>query len=535
MGSAQSVPGKLFAAVRNSDHSQVQLLLQQVRRSSTPDVQRHAVFTWADPTTGMTCLMLAASRNAVEIMHLLLSEGADPHVMSSKTRGTALHEAVANKHESAVELLLQHRADPFLENAKGETPMDLAVVSGDFRLVRRLERCALFSGMVNQKVLQLRGFATANKDRWAVVMPRFLPPKSGQAVGVVRMMLWVYRDACGIEPRIKAWLDGASAFLVGPEDGVVRLHQNHEQPKNASTKYDRGWLLFFRPAAAAASPAGAREVFARFIDCCNRPIDYLAASNAAAAGSVGMQQQQQQQLPSQSLQQQPWGASVSAASGSPLWSPGTQHVAAYPTIPYTSNTGGFLVTPAALQGRPLQLRPADMPPSPGPFAPSPTLLAGAGGRNPLTPSAGDAGQRQQEFDPLVARPGESDAAFAQRLARMYGGFSASLDAHAPASGGSGSGAPELRPPSPERPVQVAQAAAATEALYPSAPPAATAGDDVSDEENMCIICLTNPRQIGFLHGSSVHRCVCKECAELVSTGGPCPLCRAPITAILNVY
>ena len=110
-------------------------------------------------------------------------------------------------------------------------------------------------------------------------------------------------------PRLsgqQVWLDGATAFKVGPEDGIVvrmdvhgvatarlgmatvddgcaghlaclpvqlpaktalvpphsnvpsppsppqRLHPNHEQPKHASTKYDRGWLLFFRPAAAAA-------------------------------------------------------------------------------------------------------------------------------------------------------------------------------------------------------------------------------------------------------------------------------------------
>jgi hypothetical protein len=52
---------------------------------------------------------------------------------------------------------------------------------------------------------------------------------------------------------------------------------------------------------------------------------------------------------------------------------------------------------------------------------------------------------------------------------------------------------------------------------------------------MCIICLTNKRQVGFLHGSSVHLCVCKECSGLVSVGGPCPLCRATIAAVLAVY
>ncbi|KAI8471288.1 MAG: hypothetical protein J3K34DRAFT_417699 [Monoraphidium minutum] len=56
-----------------------------------------------------------------------------------------------------------------------------------------------------------------------------------------------------------------------------------------------------------------------------------------------------------------------------------------------------------------------------------------------------------------------------------------------------------------------------------------------DEDELCIICLAAARQVGFLHGSSVHRCVCRDCAALVSVGEPCPLCRAPITAVLNVY
>ena len=54
-----------------------------------------------------------------------------------------------------------------------------------------------------RQVLALRGFASTSKDRWAIVMPRFSPPAAGSTVGTVRMVLWVFRDAAGVEPRTK--------------------------------------------------------------------------------------------------------------------------------------------------------------------------------------------------------------------------------------------------------------------------------------------------------------------------------------------
>lgn len=60
------------------------------------------------------------------------------------------------------------------------------------------------------------------QDRWVVVMPRFLPPSPGQGVGVVRVVLWVYRCGAGwrhcrslaaLRPRCysrEAWLVAAT-------------------------------------------------------------------------------------------------------------------------------------------------------------------------------------------------------------------------------------------------------------------------------------------------------------------------------------
>lgn len=369
-----------------------------------------------------------------------------------------------------------------------------------------------------------------------------------------------------------------------------RLHPNHEQPKNASTRYDSGWLLFFRPATTANSPAAAREAFNKFIDCCNRPLDYLAVLNAAAASSPIRAQPEQRPQPMHPLQRpQPmyppvpstWSGALSqpttrppvAAAAVPMAPPtAPSGVAQYPTIALHQPTSDVQEAAGGL----VQLQPADAPPS-GPLG----AVTGSSSSQRVWHDAeraqaagGTSGSgSEQEYDPLVARPGESDAAFAQRLSRMYGSFSqAAQDGDgAPATGAAGVTGTSSH--SPQRPAAVqpphqGPGAGGGQDVVPSAPPALnpnpfdggapplhqmatgdlaalltaaaaaagpTVGANSEDEENMCIVCLTNQRQIGFLHGSSVHRCVCKECACDFSIGGPCPLCRAPITAILNVY
>ena len=43
---------------------------------------------------------------------------------------------------------------------------------------------------------------TRAQDRWAAIMPRFLPPKPGSAVGVVRVVLFVYRCGARLPPPL---------------------------------------------------------------------------------------------------------------------------------------------------------------------------------------------------------------------------------------------------------------------------------------------------------------------------------------------
>ncbi|KAF5828618.1 ankyrin repeat-containing domain protein [Dunaliella salina] len=53
------------------------------------------------------------------------------------------------------------------------------------------------------------------------------------------------------------------------------------------------------------------------------------------------------------------------------------------------------------------------------------------------------------------------------------------------------------------------------------------------EDAACIICLSEPRQCGYLHGTSMHACVCRGCARALPSGA-CPLCRQPVERILEV-
>eukprot|EP01023_Acetabularia_acetabulum_P016184 TRINITY_DN1798_c0_g1_i3.p1 TRINITY_DN1798_c0_g1~~TRINITY_DN1798_c0_g1_i3.p1 ORF type:complete len:386 (+),score=55.87 TRINITY_DN1798_c0_g1_i3:82-1239(+) len=67
---------------------------------------------------------------------------------------------------------------------------------------------------------------------------------------------------------------------------------------------------------------------------------------------------------------------------------------------------------------------------------------------------------------------------------------------------------------------------------PSAPPQT---DSIVNEEDVCIVCLTNPKQAGFAHGDTVHKCVCESCILSFSVGTPCPMCRQSIEVLLRKF
>jgi len=439
--------------------------------------------------------------------------------------------------------------------------------------------------------------------------------------------------AVSLMPSAASLLPSAVRPVAVPP-ALQRLHPNHEQPRNAFTKYDRGWLLFFKqsqagpsalpppPAANAPNPAsiaaGAASTFAAFMVICSRPLDQLqqqrqsrssghaavdvvSGSHLTAANPWQQHQQQQQQ------QQQQGPAGMTAS-----W-PAAHLV--HNSNPFAGNTGGSSSgTPThAQQQNPstlqqhyyhagVQLQPAAAPPA---------------------AAQGPAGGQVDAFA-LQAAPGETDQEFAQRLALLFGSRSESSEAPATAgtaatSGGStnssssrvgsytaqqqqqqagqvpvpapstsappaaglypaffGSTTEASRPTSSSTPSFTAASAppvvpggasAAADALVfthnpflqdqaaagvatatgltgaaasavqagPTGDSAASVGSDTGGDGELCVICLTNPKEVGLLHGASLHRCVCKECAGMMRVGSPCPMCRQTIERVIGVY
>jgi len=56
------------------------------------------------------------------------------------------------------------------------------------------------------------------------------------------------------------------------------------------------------------------------------------------------------------------------------------------------------------------------------------------------------------------------------------------------------------------------------------------------EAEECIICVTERKTAGFLHGNTVHQACCLHCANGVKTKGqPCPVCRLPIERVVQIF
>eukprot|EP00238_Polyblepharides_amylifera_P014120 CAMPEP_0196579238 /NCGR_PEP_ID=MMETSP1081-20130531/19689_1 /TAXON_ID=36882 /ORGANISM="Pyramimonas amylifera, Strain CCMP720" /LENGTH=216 /DNA_ID=CAMNT_0041898755 /DNA_START=108 /DNA_END=758 /DNA_ORIENTATION=+ len=62
---------------------------------------------------------------------------------------------------------------------------------------------------------------------------------------------------------------------------------------------------------------------------------------------------------------------------------------------------------------------------------------------------------------------------------------------------------------------------------------------LSDDER-CSICLDRPKEAGFVHGRSMHRAACVECAEsILAAASPgkarCPLCNQEVDALVTAF
>ena len=87
---------------------------------------------------GRTPLISASSRKHLEMVQWLLHRGADPNISDEIYRWTALHWVAQDDDLIIAQMLLQHNADPNIQNSKGEIPLHTASRGGKSNFTRLL-------------------------------------------------------------------------------------------------------------------------------------------------------------------------------------------------------------------------------------------------------------------------------------------------------------------------------------------------------------------------------------------------------------
>lgn len=165
--------------------------------------------------------------------------------------------------------------------------------------------------------------------------------------------------------------------------------------------------------------------------------------------------------------------------------------------------------------------------------------------------------------PVVAIEGEDDEALARRIAR-YGSaddhFRADVRAEFPVA--AFASVPVIHPPEYEGPDEIFSPVRSEDednvaASAPPLPPdyygsvpqetrevmaaqptyAPLGQDSVETDDNLCVVCLDKPKTCGFVHGTSMHRCVCQDCATRLQQSGDglCPVCRQKVEHVITDF
>ena len=119
------------------------ILMNACQRGDTEDklLVKLLLIDKVDPNTknkeGLTALMLACERGHEDIVHSLLSAGANVNLQDING-WTALMRAIRHNHISIINMLLQANANPHMKTSNGSNALIIASVDGHYEVVRLL-------------------------------------------------------------------------------------------------------------------------------------------------------------------------------------------------------------------------------------------------------------------------------------------------------------------------------------------------------------------------------------------------------------
>ena len=62
------------------------------------------------------------------------------------------------------------------------------------------------------------------------------------------------------------------------------------------------------------------------------------------------------------------------------------------------------------------------------------------------------------------------------------------------------------------------------------------GGRADRETDLCVVCMERRKDATIVHGETGHTCCCFACAkDLQARGDACPMCRAPIAAVIRQF
>lgn len=301
MGQCQSTPQKILKLAKQGRHAELQLLLLDLARNDRYYQTNRVHYLEIKDEAGNTPLIAAAARGSYDCVVLLLDQGANIHHQNRRAEGgSALHEAVARRHDRIVDLLLRCGGSPFTENAKGFTAMDIACANRNAALVRLLERAAPFHGWLMMKVPRFGGLGSTWERRYCVICHRFPYPHAPRTAQLTHVVFLAYKTDTATTPVCRAWLDGARAREFYHPNAVARinargaaqaaivLHRKHDVPAGAyvtgrSSTSSEGYTFYLRPDDGSQRCV---DTLQRFMDLVNnRGFPPPAPSPSPSAGS----------------------------------------------------------------------------------------------------------------------------------------------------------------------------------------------------------------------------------------------------------